>query len=172
MPVSFEQDSLAPTRSPGAPTIGGGGGNGSNAKSNDPYPEQRHAGAVGVGPNYGTAATMGDKVQGMMQQMKGKVMRDPELAERGREMRTGELQEKEHEAAMNEDPFWSKNDAEPHSVRTVPKEEANKARSGPPYVKDMSHPSEQGRREQAATVAPEGSEDAEMQRMGNETTAA
>ena len=88
----------------------------SAAPTNESYPEQKHAGAVGYGPAYHdgpvrtvhalallcksltTAQTTGDKLTGLKEQVKGKVTGNHELARKGVERRTGELQKREQEA--------------------------------------------------------------------------
>ncbi|KAH7890438.1 hypothetical protein F5I97DRAFT_1782375, partial [Phlebopus sp. FC_14] len=61
------------------------------------YPPQRHAGAVGLGPEYGKGTGFGETLAGLQEQIKGKILRKPELVEHGRERRTGELKKKERE---------------------------------------------------------------------------
>ncbi|KAG1838132.1 hypothetical protein DFJ58DRAFT_709351 [Suillus subalutaceus] len=68
-------------------------------------PPQRHAGAVGLGPAYKQGADFGDKLGGLQEEIKGKIMRNPELVEHGRERRTGVLKKKEQEQQDEEDPF-------------------------------------------------------------------
>ncbi|EPQ52589.1 hypothetical protein GLOTRDRAFT_112017 [Gloeophyllum trabeum ATCC 11539] len=110
------------------------------------YPEQRHAGAVGYGPEYHKGATLGDKMSGLTEEVKGKVTRKPDVVEHGREMRTGQLKQKSLED--DEDPF-KKPGAEPS------------AGAG-------STPADDHAREQASTIAPEGTHTAERQRTGND----
>lgn len=80
------------------------------------YPPQRHAGAVGYGPEYGKGTVRrpsintlcvsligcmkgtSDKLQGLKEEFKGKLLHKPELVQHGRELRTGELKRKENEA--------------------------------------------------------------------------
>ncbi|KAJ7768273.1 hypothetical protein B0H16DRAFT_1519218 [Mycena metata] len=69
------------------------------------YPEQKHAGAVGFGPNYHQTPGFLDKVTGLKEEMKGKVTRNPDLAAKGHDRMTGELKKKELEADAAEDPF-------------------------------------------------------------------
>ncbi|KIL64938.1 hypothetical protein M378DRAFT_178534 [Amanita muscaria Koide BX008] len=59
------------------------------------YPEQKHAGRVGLGPNYSTDADMSDKLKGLYEEAKGKLLHEPELVERGHARRIGEVKEKE-----------------------------------------------------------------------------
>ncbi|KAG9311454.1 hypothetical protein JVU11DRAFT_8569 [Chiua virens] len=74
--------------------------------ANDPtLPPQRHAGAVGLGPNYPLGPGLGDKIEGIAEEIKGKILGRPELVEHGREHRTGELLRKERERDNATDPF-------------------------------------------------------------------
>jgi len=67
-------------------------------------PEQKHAGKVGFGPDYAnqTRATMGEKVQGFKEEIKGKLTKNPELVKTGHERRTGEIKQREHDASEQE----------------------------------------------------------------------
>ena len=86
----------------------------SGSEPNGGYPEQRHAGAVGYGPEYGKGAvnyhctkymhamltvmhgqSTGDKLTGMKEEVKGKIFHKPELVEHGHELRTGALKQKQ-----------------------------------------------------------------------------
>ncbi|KAL0581433.1 hypothetical protein V5O48_000587 [Marasmius crinis-equi] len=69
------------------------------------YPEQRHAGAVGYGPNYHQGPTFTEKMTGVKEEVKGKVFRNQELAKQGHDRRTGELKRREREDDLNADPF-------------------------------------------------------------------
>ncbi|KXN82940.1 hypothetical protein AN958_02023 [Leucoagaricus sp. SymC.cos] len=53
------------------------------------YPEQRHAGKVGYGPNYHPEATMTDKIVGLSEEIHGKLAHKPDLIERGHDKKTG-----------------------------------------------------------------------------------
>jgi hypothetical protein len=87
-----------------------------NPSNNDDYPEQRHAGALGYGPNYHRRTvsnkhkvlsfgrhshrcvnnqSAGEKFQGIKEQLKGKIMGKPDLVEHGRLRRTDKLREQE-----------------------------------------------------------------------------
>lgn len=61
------------------------------------YPEQRHSGAVGYGPNYQQGVGFSEKIQGLKEQVKGKITKNPDLVEHGKERRTGVLKKKEEE---------------------------------------------------------------------------
>ncbi|THH16052.1 hypothetical protein EW146_g4524 [Bondarzewia mesenterica] len=90
------------------------------------YPPQRHAGAVGYGPEYGKGVAspsaqtfpiienvflavlvqgLGEKLAGLKEQVKGKLTKKPELVEKGRERKTGQLKKKEQEAEVNSLPL-------------------------------------------------------------------
>ncbi|EIN04657.1 hypothetical protein PUNSTDRAFT_122712 [Punctularia strigosozonata HHB-11173 SS5] len=84
------------------------------APGGEPYPEQKHAGAVGYGPEYHKGATFGDKMEGMKEELKGKVTKNPDRAQHGREMRTGVLKEKHEEDDV--DPFASAQDQQQPST--------------------------------------------------------
>lgn len=73
-------------------------------------PPQRHAGAIGLGPLYGQGAGLGDKLGGLQEEVKGKITKNPELVEHGREQRTGILKKKEQEQDDEEDPFSNPED--------------------------------------------------------------
>jgi uncharacterized protein YjbJ (UPF0337 family) len=76
------------------------------------YPEQRHAGQVGYGPNYNQGAVrllcgvdmaLGsfvfkgflDKITGLKEEVTGKVTKNPDLVAKGHDRLTGELKHKE-----------------------------------------------------------------------------
>ncbi|KAF7303804.1 Calmodulin-like protein [Mycena indigotica] len=69
------------------------------------YPEQRHAGAVGYGPNFHQKPGFLDKITSVKEQVVGKATRNPELVEKGHDRWTGELKQKELDADAAEDPF-------------------------------------------------------------------
>ena len=85
-----------------------------SAPKNTEYPPQLHAGAVGLGPefakgavrthrslsptkliNYMPVQTTSEKIDGLKEEIKGKIKHDPELVEHGRDRRTGALKRKE-----------------------------------------------------------------------------
>ncbi|KAF5381603.1 hypothetical protein D9615_005421 [Tricholomella constricta] len=82
--------------------------------NDDVYPEQHHAGKVGYGPNYHQGPTLGDKLKGLEEELKGKITRDRALVEHGRERITGELKAKEREEDLNKDPFATPEDKQQH----------------------------------------------------------
>ncbi|KAJ7678122.1 hypothetical protein DFH06DRAFT_901742, partial [Mycena polygramma] len=69
------------------------------------YPEQKHAGAVGYGPNYNPHAGLGDKITGLKEQVKGKISHNPDLVAQGHERVTGDLKKKELQGDNDPDPF-------------------------------------------------------------------
>ncbi|KJA21752.1 hypothetical protein HYPSUDRAFT_67450 [Hypholoma sublateritium FD-334 SS-4] len=73
------------------------------------YPTQRHAGKVGYGPNYNTSASVFDKVEGLAEEVAGKVTRNPKLVSEGHEKHTGESKKKKLLGEEEDDsPFESK----------------------------------------------------------------
>jgi hypothetical protein len=76
----------------------------SETTDNSELPPQRHAGATGLGPLYGQGAGLGEKLGGLQEEIKGKITKNPELVQHGRERRMGILKEKEQEQD-DEDPF-------------------------------------------------------------------
>ncbi|TFK49667.1 hypothetical protein OE88DRAFT_1646107 [Heliocybe sulcata] len=121
----------------------------SGAPNDQDYPEQHHAGAVGYGPEYHKGATFGDKMSGLTEEAKGKITRKPEVVEHGHEMRTGALKQKQQEVDDGSSPFGSAGEG---------------ASAGPAGASAGT----EGGREQAATVAPAGTQAAEDQRTGND----
>ncbi|KAJ8582421.1 hypothetical protein M405DRAFT_800332 [Rhizopogon salebrosus TDB-379] len=98
-------------------------------------PPQRHAGAVGLGPAYHQGPGLGDKIIGLEEEIKGKVLRKPDLVEHGRERRTGELKKKELEADAREDPFAKQGDqSTPTSHKEKEKGELKQAATVSPHV--------------------------------------
>ncbi|RDB26660.1 hypothetical protein Hypma_005537 [Hypsizygus marmoreus] len=116
------------------------------------YPEQRHAGKVGYGPNYYNGPTIGDKVKGLEEEIKGKLTRNPALVEHGKERITGELKKREREQDLNpthsNDPFETPDEKKHQSL--------GKSSSG----------HERGAKEQAAMMAPHRTNTAEKQSKG------
>ncbi|KDR78954.1 hypothetical protein GALMADRAFT_64291 [Galerina marginata CBS 339.88] len=102
------------------------------------YPEQLHAGKVGYGPNYRAGPSLEDKIQGLKEELKGKVTHKPDLVQHGREVMSGEEKRKKLTGEVSTPGGMAVNQG---------------------YGK--------GAMEQAATVAPEGTREAEMQRKGN-----
>ncbi|RDX51897.1 hypothetical protein OH76DRAFT_1400796 [Lentinus brumalis] len=114
----------------------------SQTEPNDGYPEQKHAGAVGYGPEYGKGASTGDKITGYKEELKGKLFHKPELVQHGHEMRTGALKNN----AMEEDnnPFQTAKESSGDSEKNADAHEEV----------------------QAATTAPAGTQKAERQAQG------
>ncbi|KAK0475888.1 hypothetical protein IW261DRAFT_1493481 [Armillaria novae-zelandiae] len=69
------------------------------------YPEQKHAGKVGYGPQYHSGPTFSDKVSGLKEVVKGKITGNQGLVQHGHDRKTGELKRKEKLQDMEEDPF-------------------------------------------------------------------
>ncbi|KAI0045972.1 hypothetical protein FA95DRAFT_1607272 [Auriscalpium vulgare] len=94
----------ADARSPSSTAATTGSGSTSAASNDeginwDDYPPQLHSGAVGYGPEYGRGAGLDEKMTGVKEELKGRVLRKPDLVEKGRERRTGELKRKQQEEA-------------------------------------------------------------------------
>ncbi|KIM54901.1 hypothetical protein SCLCIDRAFT_1221511 [Scleroderma citrinum Foug A] len=68
------------------------------------FPPQRHAGAVGIGPEYVSKTGFMEKVVGLKEEIKGKILRKPELVQHGHDRRTGRLAKKAREQADAQDP--------------------------------------------------------------------
>ncbi|TFY77009.1 hypothetical protein EWM64_g7004 [Hericium alpestre] len=121
---------------------------------------RRGTGAVGYGPEYARGAGFEDKIGGLSEELRGKVMRKPELVEHGRERRTGELKRKEKAQADAVDP---PNDED----QKLDQDEVKPAQSQsaePELRRDESA--------RAATTAPAGTQKDERQvREGNSDTA-
>ncbi|PBK71482.1 hypothetical protein ARMSODRAFT_955256 [Armillaria solidipes] len=74
-------------------------------EEHDEYPEQKHTGKVGYGPQYHSGPTFTDKVSGLKEVAKGKITGNQGLVQQGHERKTGELKRKEKREDMEEDPF-------------------------------------------------------------------
>ncbi|KAG5341466.1 hypothetical protein C0989_010223 [Termitomyces sp. Mn162] len=81
------------------------------------YPPQRHAGKVGYGPQYHIGPTIGEKVKGYEEELKGHLTHNHALVEHGRMMVSGELKRKEREHDMNSDTPFQKTEDEHRSEK-------------------------------------------------------
>ncbi|THH29903.1 hypothetical protein EUX98_g4283 [Antrodiella citrinella] len=153
-----------------------GGASTTSTEPDDGYPPQLHAGKVGLGPEYGKGASGGDKLTGWKEEIAGKILHNPEKVQHGKDMRTGELKKREKEDEQNpfepgSGPATDKGDAEkpdeskPPAVNSASRTDSNVAQAGTPQT---GH-EENTEKEQAATTAPEGSDEAEVQRKGEAT---
>lgn len=104
---------------------------------------------------YGFAEQgLGDKFDGFKEQIKGKVTRNPDLVQHGKEQASGQLKKKEHEGGVRPRNFpvqrsW-------HFLTKV-------LIQADPF----SHPNDdQADKQQASAVAPEGTEEGEAQGRG------
>ncbi|KAF5327531.1 hypothetical protein D9619_004368 [Psilocybe cf. subviscida] len=68
-------------------------------------PEQLHAGKVGYGPNYHRGPTLEDKMMGIKEEIKGKLTRNSERVEHGREIKSGKEREKKLTGEDEPNPF-------------------------------------------------------------------
>ncbi|KAF8578932.1 hypothetical protein K439DRAFT_1638425 [Ramaria rubella] len=92
-------------------------------------PEQKHAGAVGYGPDFANKnrTTMGDKIAGLKEELVGKITKNPELVQKGHDRKTGELKKREHEDES--DPFATE---EKKEAQTSPASNAQEPSAGTP----------------------------------------
>ncbi|CAE6424637.1 unnamed protein product [Rhizoctonia solani] len=78
-------------------------------KEGEQYPPQIHAGKVGYGPHYaevhGKDTGLGAKVTGLKEQLKGKITRNHELEQKGKDRKTGELAAKQQAEDDAKNPF-------------------------------------------------------------------
>ncbi|KAJ2917437.1 hypothetical protein MD484_g2997, partial [Candolleomyces efflorescens] len=128
----------------------------SSQASQDEYPPQTHSGKVGIGPNYSLSPTLGEKMTGLKEELIGTIKRNPEEVQHGKDIVSGKEKRRAREADMRTDPF-AKNT-----------EEA----TGPSQSAQLPHPrtklDDKGMREQAATVAPVGTDHHESQLRGDQ----
>ncbi|KAF8994042.1 hypothetical protein BDQ17DRAFT_1367434 [Cyathus striatus] len=90
------------------------------------YPPQRHAGKVGYGPNLGSS--VGDKIVGVWEEVRGSVTHNPILVKHGQDMFSGELKRKKLLEEDENDAFGSTKDTEKsHSSSRSFKETAAEA---------------------------------------------
>ncbi|KZT02866.1 uncharacterized protein LAESUDRAFT_729859 [Laetiporus sulphureus 93-53] len=161
---------MAPTTGSLEPTASNDAQSSVTGVAGNDYPEQRHAGAVGLGPEYGRGVTTEDKIVGFKEEVKGKILHKPDVAERGRMMRTGELKKKHEEEENRNNPFETVDEDQKKAGATddmVMQSNDNQHASMPPGVADSSHPTDSDKYAEASTIAPEGSQDAERQRGGD-----
>jgi len=168
---------------------GEGAGDAPPAQNGMEYPEQLHAGKVdGVGPEFAKQqqTTFSDRLQGVKEQIKGTLKRDPELKQTGKDRMTGELKKRQREDQDKSDPFSNakdenKDDAKKDDDKMDEDKKEGDSKEGdkmdedkpapPPDVKDKepssqvqagmsegptSHPTAKGAEEEAASVRPEG----------------
>ncbi|OBZ78120.1 hypothetical protein A0H81_01888 [Grifola frondosa] len=150
MSTAVQPASPAPTPGAAPPDTAG-----SQPQNTYEYPPQRHAGAVGYGPEYGKGASTGDKLSGLQEEMVGKLLHNPEKVQHGRDLRTGELKRREKEDDAN--PFGKSSggddtDKDRNTDQEV-KGDTDQPKGSPPAPEG---PSEKGAEEQAATTVPEG----------------
>ncbi|TCD69295.1 hypothetical protein EIP91_008050 [Steccherinum ochraceum] len=132
------------------------------------YPPQLHAGAVGLGPEYGKGASGGDKLTGWKVEIAGKITRNPQKVQHGKDMRTGELKKKEKEDDKNPFSNAEEKDEKKDDADAKPPQSNDGADADKPASR-TSNAGETAAKEQAATTAPEGTDDAEVQRKGEAT---
>jgi len=83
----------------------------------------RHAGQIGVGPNFHAGPGTGEKLTGLKEVVQGKLTGNTELAETGQMRRTGELKKRQDEENdRNSDPFAQPDDTPQQSTEETPEE--------------------------------------------------
>ncbi|CAE7226404.1 unnamed protein product [Rhizoctonia solani] len=104
------------------------------AKDGEQYPPQIHAGKVGYGPHYaevhGKDAGLGAKVTGLKEELKGKITRNHELEQKGKDRRTGELTAKQHAEDEAKNPFQNKEEEGAQSTADAENKEATEPVKG------------------------------------------
>ncbi|EJD08447.1 uncharacterized protein FOMMEDRAFT_144332 [Fomitiporia mediterranea MF3/22] len=130
------------------------------------YPKQLHAGKLeGRGPEYWKmhGVTIGERLQGVREEIKGTIKHDPELKKTGKERMTGELKRKQLDEGSNADPFntaggdsKSKDDKEEEEGNDSKKTRTERTDEPGLTENPQAHPTDKGREEQAASVQPEG----------------
>ncbi|KZS87405.1 hypothetical protein SISNIDRAFT_419586 [Sistotremastrum niveocremeum HHB9708] len=118
----------------------------------DGYPPQLHAGKVGYGPNYATqnGGDFSSKITGLKEEVKGKILRKPELVETGHARRTGELAKKKQSEEDANDPFATAKDDNSEK----PAETNNDIANGPGSTSEPSNVDDNAQRARAAASAP------------------
>jgi len=136
------------------------------------YPEQKHAGKVGLGPEYGKKSRethgINAKIKGYKEEFKGTVTRNSDLVQKGKERRTGDLAQKEEEKKENDNPFEKAAPPASEAQKDDQEEEEQKGdgtgtNSDALNIQDHAPTSDHAARQQAATTEPEGTENAEAQ---------
>jgi len=148
-------------------TVSRGGQDSASAQEGD-LPPQRHAGKLdGPGPEFKKGAGLGDKMTGLQEEIKGKVLRKPEVAQHGHDLRTGELKRRQHEQDFDADPPGIAQEKEAGMDESNTDHDAQETNERPQERKGSSSLLDAGQeRQQAATISPEGTEGAEHQRKG------
>ncbi|GAA6007734.1 hypothetical protein JCM11491_003946 [Sporobolomyces phaffii] len=96
------------------------------ASAQTEYPEQSHAGKVGLGPNYKDGSGFADQVKAKSEILKGKLTHNPELVEQGHLRESGALAAQARKEEINDDsdsPFARPDDGEADKKPENPKAE-------------------------------------------------
>lgn len=107
---------------------------------------------------------MGDKIGGLTEEVKGKMLKKPEVAQHGHDRRTGELKKKQQDQAVRLTLQFS---FSPFLIFHNHTRQLN-AYIVPPHVSQDASPfadQHAGEGERAATVAPGGTEKGEQQKV-------
>ncbi|KAF4610047.1 hypothetical protein D9613_010664 [Agrocybe pediades] len=70
------------------------------------YPEQRHAGKIGYGPNFNTGAGLGDKLIGLAEEIRGKLTGNRDLVRHGHDVFSGESKRRKLLGLDDADPVF------------------------------------------------------------------
>ncbi|KAF8150725.1 hypothetical protein B0H34DRAFT_801654 [Crassisporium funariophilum] len=141
-------------------------GSGASNDSSD-MPVQRHAGQVGYGPNYHAGPTLEDKIMGLKEELEGKITRNPERVHHGHDILSGEDRRKKLTGADEKNPFENaKEDNSKDKGINQAKPPSGTTDQGAPTAPAAKQNSDKALKEQAATVAPQGTRDAQVQRQG------
>ncbi|KAJ3562945.1 hypothetical protein NP233_g9264 [Leucocoprinus birnbaumii] len=166
---------------------GSGSESTSSPSMDSSYPEQRHAGKIGYGPNFRQSASMMDKLSGLTEEIHGKLAHNPELVKEGHEKRTGELKRRKALGLDEElDPFGTAQEEKPATPSTR-ESQSSASTGGSQSLSDSHRSSGEGSsmepqrmssqtgaytsgpaaREQAATVAPPESSESDTARLAH-----
>lgn len=97
------------------------------------YPPQLHAGKVGLGPHYGeqNRVALSEQVEGLKEEIKGRLKHDEHMREEGHERITGEFKRKQHE---KENAFDKPGGAGPQGDKTKENQTVEQTPSTPPVA--------------------------------------
>lgn len=107
---------------------------------------------------------MGEKLGGLTEEVKGKVLKKPEVVQHGHDRRTGQLKKKEEDAAVR---IASMLSLWKFSVICTVAHSLSVLQNSNPFENKSEHapaPATGGETERAAMTAPEGTEHGERQR--------
>ncbi|KAG8987981.1 hypothetical protein FRB90_003041 [Tulasnella sp. 427] len=121
------------------PDIAGSDSAADKPAAHEDYPEQKHAGKVGYGPNFAEArgkVTMGEKIDGLKEEVKGKIKKDEHMIQEGHDKRTGELKRRQMEEENNPKAFAGAKPDESKNPGNAPADHQSAERQGSNVGKD------------------------------------